>query len=237
MAGVTAAKGPKTPGLYKALEAAGLRSRDVELLHRVLRSARIAQPRRPFREPGTSADELLFVRSGLLSRYVLDSVGRMQIVALYFPGDFIVPLSGLARSGIEGVVRSEVAVGSRADFDAALDSSIDLSGYFFRLAQRSEAISQEWLANRAKGDATARIAHLFCEFALRSGLPVDGAFASPFKQQQIADITCQTSVNVNRVLREMEQSGLLRRENGRLVRIDWPEMRRAANFRTEYLQM
>ena len=35
---------------------------------------------------------------------------------------------------------------------------------------------------------------------------------NPFTQQQIADITGQTSVNVNRVLADMERQGLIRRK-------------------------
>ena len=52
----------------------------------------------------------------------------------------------------------------------------------------------------------------------------------PFTQQQIADITGQTSVNVNRVLADMERQGLIRRKGRDIQFIDWAEMRRVGSF-------
>ena len=55
-------------------------------------------------------------------------------------------------------------------------------------------------------------------------------FHNPFTQQQIAEITGQTSVNVNRVMADLERQGLIER-NGRDIQFtDWPEMRRVASF-------
>ena len=47
---------------------------------------------------------------------------------------------------------------------------------------------------------------------------------NPFTQQQIADITGQTSVNVNRVFADLERQGLIRREGRQIHFNDWPEM-------------
>ena len=58
----------------------------------------------------------------------------------------------------------------------------------------------------------------------------------PFTQQQIADITGQTSVNVNRVFADLERQGLIER-NGRDIQFtDWSEMRRVASFQPAYLE-
>jgi DNA-binding MarR family transcriptional regulator len=59
----------------------------------------------------------------------------------------------------------------------------------------------------------------------------------PFTQQQIADITGQTSVNVNRVLADMERQGLIRRKGREVEFPDWREFRRVANFEPEYLSL
>ena len=59
---------------------------------------------------------------------------------------------------------------------------------------------------------------------------------NPFTQQQIADITGQTSVNVNRVFADLERQGLIAR--GREIYFaDWPEMRRVASFQPSYLEL
>ena len=53
---------------------------------------------------------------------------------------------------------------------------------------------------------------------------------NPFTQQQIADITGQTSVNVNRVLADMERQGLIRRKGREIEFTDWAEMRRVGEL-------
>jgi hypothetical protein len=58
---------------------------------------------------------------------------------------------------------------------------------------------------------------------------------NPFTQQQIADITGQTSVNVNRVFADLERQGLIRREGRDILFEDWAEMRRVASFSPGYL--
>jgi CRP-like cAMP-binding protein len=60
---------------------------------------------------------------------------------------------------------------------------------------------------------------------------------NPFTQQQIADITGQTSVNVNRVLADMERQGLIRRKGRDIEFTDWGEMRRVASFQPSYLEI
>ena len=54
----------------------------------------------------------MFVRSGLISKFKVDSSGRRQIVALRFPGEGILPREGMASYGIQAIVPSEVMVGS-----------------------------------------------------------------------------------------------------------------------------
>ena len=58
---------------------------------------------------------------------------------------------------------------------------------------------------------------------------------NPFTQQQIADITGQTSVNVNRVFADLERQGLIRREGRDILLEDWDELRRVASFSANYL--
>jgi CRP-like cAMP-binding protein len=59
---------------------------------------------------------------------------------------------------------------------------------------------------------------------------------NPFTQQQIADITGQTSVNVNRVFADMERQGLIKRTGREIQFTDWAEIRRVASFQPAYLE-
>jgi CRP-like cAMP-binding protein len=168
--------------------------------------------RRPFREPGAARNEVMFVKSGILSKYKPDGYG------------------------IQAIVKSEVMVGKAEDFDPIVEKNPEMARFFWRLVQRNEAIGYEWLVNCGRRDSTARVAHLLCETATRSGIDVGHqAMTNPFTQQQIADITGQTSVNVNRVFADLERQGLIRREGRQIFFEDWPEIRRVASFQASYL--
>jgi CRP-like cAMP-binding protein len=90
--------------------------------------------------------------------------------------------------------------------------------------------------NCGRRDSTARVAHLLCETATRSGIDVaQNALINPFTQQQIADITGQTSVNVNRVFADLERQGLIERAGREIAFRDWRELRRIASFQPSYV--
>jgi CRP-like cAMP-binding protein len=198
---------------HQAIEAAdSLRA----VLARVISGERAkeekAKPRRSFRAPGeASGNEALFVRIGILALYRADRFGRRQIVGLRFPGECILPHAG-ADYGIQAMTPSDIAC--IGDFDGMLAAHPELALIFWRLAQRNEAIAHEWLINCGRRNATERIAHLLCETAIRSGFGREEMLC-PFTQIQMAEITGQTSVNVNRVLSDLEDKGLLGRKGSR----------------------
>ncbi len=220
-----------------ALTAAGLDPRLAAQLETMPQKLVEVDPRRPFREQGANRDEFVIVRSGILCKYKTDGGGRRQIVALRFPGEAILPREGPADYGIQGIVRSIVMVGAASDFFGIVDSNPELRRFFWRRIQRNEAIGYEWLVNCGRRDSMARVAHLLCETAARSGVSGEhGRLTNPFTQQQIADITGQTSVNVNRVLADLERQGLIERSGREIVFRDWTEMRRLASFQPSYLE-
>jgi CRP-like cAMP-binding protein len=225
-----------TASMSETLIAAGLRPDLADLVDKMPHRIIEVEPRRPFREPGVPRDDVIFVRSGILSKFKTDTSGRRQIVALRFPGEGILPRRGSAQFGIQAIVRSEVAVAKSQDFEPLLDANSQLRHFFWRLLQRNEAIGYEWLINCGRRDSTARVAHLLCETSARMH-GGDEHLLNPFTQQQIADITGQTSVNVNRVLADMERQGLIRRKGREIEFTDWSEMRRVASFQPAYLEV
>lgn len=234
-----ATRSARTPtdsvSLRETLISAGLEPRLADLLDAMPHRLVYIDPRRPFREPAGPRDEVMFVRSGILSKFKTDATGRRHIVSLRFPGEGILPREGPAQWGIQAIVRSEVLVGKAKDFIPLVEANPELQRFFWRLLQRDEAIGYEWLVNCGRRDSTARVAHLLCETAVRMHAPEDH-LVNPFTQQQIADITGQTSVNVNRVLADMERQGLIRRRGRDIEFADWDEMRRVASFQPSYLE-
>ena len=224
-------------GLSETLISAGLKPALAEQFEQMPQRQVTVEPRRPFREPGAARDEVMFVRSGLLSKYKSDGSGRRQIVALRFAGDGILPRGGAADYGVQAIVRSEVLIGKREDFDSVVDSDGEFSRFFMRLMERHSAIGYEWLVNCGRRDSTARVAHLLCETVERSHIDVaKQPLLNPFTQQQIADITGQTSVNVNRVFADLERQGLIHRKGREIYFDDWTEIQRVAGFHADYLR-
>ena len=222
--------------LGRVLTQAGLDARGAALLEAMPSRIVQVEPRRPFREAGVARDEVIFIRSGILSKFKTDPSGRRQIVALRFTGDGIMPRDGLTDYGIQAIGRSEIQIGRADDFNAILDANPAMARFFWRLIQRHEAIGYEWLVNCGRRDSVARVAHLLCETAARIGTaPASNRLTNPFTQQHIADITGQTSVNVNRVFADLERQGLIERDGREILFRDWPEMRRVASFHPDYL--
>jgi len=233
------ARSPADTGvsLGDTLLKAGLAPQYVELFIQLPHKLVHVEPRRPFREPGAPRDEVMLVRAGILAKFKSDGGGRRQIVALRFPGEGILPHEGVADFGLQAIVRSEILVGRGEDFDAIVDANPEVARFFWKLVQRQNAISYEWLVNTGRRDSTARVAHLLCETAARMDVDVrQHPMVNPFTQQQIADITGQTSVNVNRVFADLERQGLIKRRGREVLFTDWNELRRIAGFQPGYLQ-
>ena len=231
------AKSPtESVSLRETLISAGLEPDLADLLDKMPHRVIQVDARRPFREPGAPRDEVMFVRSGILSKFKTDASGRRQIVALRFPGEGILPREGAAQYGVQAIIRSEVMIGKAKDFDPIVDAHPEMQRFFWRLVHRNEQIGYEWLVNCGRRDSTARVAHLLCETAVRMRANEE-RMLNPFTQQQIADITGQTSVNVNRVLADMERQGLIRRKGREIEFTDWSEMRRVASFQPAYLEI
>src|SRR6476659_3236390 len=180
---------PRGVSLRETLISAGLETYLADLLADMPHKLVQVEPRRPFREPGVKRDEVMFVRSGILSKFKTDASGRRQIVALRFPGEGILPREGAAQYGVQAIIRSEVMIGKAKDFDPIVDAHPEMQRFFWMLVQRNEQIGYEWLVNCGRRDSTARVAHLLCETAVRMRANVpDEPLHNPFTQQQIAEI-------------------------------------------------
>ena len=192
----------------------------------------VASKHSSLRQPTSASEELMVVRSGVVAEIRMAG-GVREILALRFPGETILPKPG-GVSHVLALVSSVVIMMALSDMP---DSASDFLDHFLlRMAQREASILDEWMIVRGIRDAVSRVAHLLCEFAYRREQAVpEAGFQWPLTQPQIADITGQTAVNVNRCLADLEDAGMILRGRPIVLR-DFRGLAEKAQFDPGYLR-
>ena len=112
-----------------------------------------------------------------------------------------------------------------------------LAALFMVYSQIERAALTDRLAALGRTSAKARVAAVLLDMRnrLRS---IDKGLADSFvlglTQEEIGDATGLTAVHVNRMLRQLEEEGLIARENGRVTFSNERALIRAANYIDRY---
>ena len=190
---------------------------------------------------GDETESCALLLSGFAHRYKITGEGARQIVSLHLPGEFVDlqnVLLHVADHSAQTLTEAEVAwIPHQALRQAALaHPALGEALWIETLIDAS--IFREWVVNVGRRDSRARIAHLLCEFSLRmeaAGLAENHCYVLPMTQEQLADAVGLTPVHVNRVLRQLAEEGLIRRDRRSIAIVDWARMRDAGDFNTRYL--
>lgn len=180
--------------------------------------------------------ELFILRRGLMMSYVLLDDGSRQILRFLFPGDMLGVSSVIYREAPETLCAlSDCTVSpfDRAQLSDLITSHARLSAMILVYCQIERVALTDRLAALGRTSAKARVGALLLE--LRNRLrATDKSIASDFTlgltQEEIGDATGLTAVHVNRMLRQLEEEGLITRENGRVTLVDEASLSRAANY-------
>lgn len=190
---------------------------------------------------GAHATHCALLIDGSACRYKETRNGARQILSFHLPGDFV-DLQHMWLTHADHVVQTltpATVVRVPAEALRALAAQQPrLCQAFWRDTLIDAAIAREWIVNVGRRDATARIAHLVCEYAARreaAGFGPPERFDLPMTQEQIGDATGLTSVHVNRKLHELEELGVIARDRRSLHIRDWPRLARIADFDVVYL--
>ena len=190
---------------------------------------------------GTTPSECCLLFQGFAARSKLAADGGRQIISFHIAGDML-DLQHLflerADHNVQALTDAVVAWLPMKDLRALAMSRPNISTALWRDSLIDAAIFREWVLNVGRRDAKTRIAHMLCEFIVRceaAGLGSPQRMMLPFTQEEIADATGLTPVHVNRMLREMDQEGLIVRAGRSLEIMDWPRFRRVATFDRSYL--
>lgn len=190
--------------------------------------------RRPIRNL-REIDGALFVRSGLVAITAVDGSGSRQTVGLRYPGELIVPFNTARSVVVEAVLESHLDVASDSALTAALADSPKIEILLRSVSNREQAIASEWLARFGLRDALGRLAHFVCETFFRLGVDPTHTLKLPFNQQQLGEITGQTTVNVNRMLAELDRATLINRDGRAIIVENWPGLTQVGRFDPAYL--
>jgi len=190
---------------------------------------------------GDRVEHVTGLLSGFAFRHKLTGEGARQIVSLHMRGDFVDLQNSFlefADHHVQTLTEAEVVtIPSQAAHDLALRRpAIGRAMWIDTLIDGS--VFREWVVNVGRRDSMTRIAHLLCEFSLRlqaAGLANGHSYRLPMTQEQLADSTGLTSVHVNRVLKSLDESGLIRREGRSLTIEDWDRMAEVGDFNSRYL--
>src|ERR687897_3688339 len=110
--------------------------------------------------------------AGPPSRHKISADGSRQIVSIHIPGDFV-DLEGallkVADHNVQTLTRCDLATVPRAALRDLLAKHPQVALAMWVDTLIDSSIFREWIMNIGRRDARERLAHIFCEFALRLG--------------------------------------------------------------------
>jgi CRP-like cAMP-binding protein len=190
---------------------------------------------------GERPESVCLVLSGLVCRAKLLDDGGRQILSFHLAGDFV-DVPGLFLATLDHEITAltpvQVARVTHEPMLALIEAHPDLGRALWRETVLDLAIQAEWTANVGRRTAYKRIAHLFCEVALRMDVKAAGAsphYRLPLTQAEIADVVGLSVVHVNRVLQQLRAEKLITFAQGRLTVLDREALRSAGGFSPDYL--
>ena len=179
---------------------------------------------------------------GLVGRFGQNSEGARQITALHIPGDMADLHSVVqprATSALQALSTATVLMVPHHALRAVAARFPAIAEALWRDCMVDSAILSQWVVNVGRRDAKARIAHLFCETAVRYKVDLTAeivVFPFPLTQSHLADATGLTAVHVNRTLKALRDEGVVRISSRTVQILDWKRMVALADFDAAYLQ-
>jgi len=212
-----------TPGEHAALE-------KLEERERNLRRGAILQREN---DPGA---ELFILRKGMMMSSVLLDDGSRQILRFLFPGDMIAVSALVYREAPETITAltdAAVCPFERSAMSRLISGHPRLAALILVHNQIERATLTDRLAALGRTSAKARVAAILLEMCHRTRTLDTGpgnSFTLGLTQEEIGDATGLTAVHVNRMLRQLEEEGIIARDAGRVTLKDERALSRAANF-------
>lgn len=181
--------------------------------------------------------ELYVLKSGMMMSCAILANGGRQILRFLFPGDIIGTAALLycrSPETVAALAESVVCPFDRSKLTRIVTDHPRLGAALIALGQMERVMLTDRLAGLGRTSAKARVASVLLEVRDRihplraSG--EKGWFVLGLTQEEIGDATGLTAVHVNRMMRLLEEEGLIEREGGRIHLIDEAALRRSASY-------
>jgi CRP-like cAMP-binding protein len=214
---------------------------DLQVLEGLHRRRRSFVAGRDLVHQGQTNAAAYILAEGWVCSYKLLRDGTRQIVDFQIPGDFLGLRSVLFRTAdhnIEPLTPVEASEVLESDLLQAFSATPRLATAVLWAASRDEAMVVEHLVGIGRRDAVERTAHFLLELSTRLSLVGRGTrqgFTCPLTQYHLADALGLSAVHVNRVLRELRESGLLTFQKGQVIIHDFDGLVDRADFDRSYL--
>ncbi len=181
--------------------------------------------------------------SGYAIRHKVAGNGGRQIFSVHMAGDIVDLHNTILRRAdhnVQALTALEVAfIPAQAVRDlAAARPMVGQAMWYETLVDA--AIFREWTLNVGRRDASARTAHLLCEFAIRlevAGLGTQSNFELPMTQEQLGDALALSVVHVNRTLKALAAEGLIERDKRAVRIVNFDRLARKGDFDSRYLHL
>lgn len=190
---------------------------------------------------GEQVDHACLVVDGLVGRFGQTRDGIRQITCLYIPGDIadlasvVSPRSGWALGALADTTILQIP---HADMRGLAAKHPGVAEAFWRDCVADGSIFSEWVVNVGRRNALSRLAHVFCEMAIRCEEAGHGdrtSFPLPITQPDLGDATGLTGVHVNRTLRDLRTAGIVELRAGVVTIHNWEKLVSVGDFNPAFM--
>ncbi len=194
-----------------------------------------------FVRAGEPVDHSCLVVDGLVGRFGQNGEGLRQITCFHIQGDMadlpsvVTPKSGW---GLSAMTKSVLLRLPHKELRRIAAAHPGVAEAFWRDCVVDGSIFSEWVVNMGRRDSITRLAHMFCEMAIRSelaGLGDKKSYPLPATQADLGDATGMTPVHVNRTLKELRERSVLTAQMGTVTIEDWDQLVSIGDFDDGFL--
>ena len=192
---------------------------------------------------GDRPSECCLLVDGFCARAKTTSEGRRQILSIHIAGE-IPDLQSLNLHVMDhdlvALTDCTLAFISHSALRELTHTRPNVTAALWRDTLVDAAIFREWIVNVGQRAGINRLAHIIME--LRERLRVIGRtsgaeFDLPLTQEQFGEAMGITSIHVNRILKQLQNAGVMKVRRRRVTILDEAKFRGAADFDPLYLHL